>query len=101
MLRHALCLSATLVATAGLAAAETPAAGSYGFDWLKPDSARCVALTETVIRGFRSCEFKPDGTFGLGDPAFACRRNASSEYLVYASKATCTRNLETMRAHAP
>ncbi|EXI65047.1 MAG: hypothetical protein AW08_03500 [Candidatus Accumulibacter adjunctus] len=84
-----------------VAAPAAPPAGSFGFDWLRPSSARCSVISETALKDFRSCEYHADGTFGLRDPAFACRRNEKSEYLVYESKAACVRNLETMKANAP
>lgn len=91
-------------AIAGLpcvAAPSAPVAGSFGFDWLKPNTARCVALPQAALDAFSSCEYRKDGTFGLRDPAFVCRKSARSEYFIYASKAVCQRNLETMQANAP
>jgi len=78
-----------------------PAAGSFGFDWLRPAAAKCAALTEKQLKAFRSCEYSAEGSFGLSDPVFKCRRSERSEYAVYASKAACLRNLETMKANAP
>jgi hypothetical protein len=84
-----------------VAAPKGPAPGSYGFDWLRPDAAKCVKLDEASLKGLPACEFKREGSFGLADPAFACRKSARSEWLVYANKAACERNLETMKANAP
>lgn len=101
MLRHFFLLLASSALTPCVAAPAAPPAGSFGFDWLQPSTARCGAITETALKGFRSCEHHADGTFGLRDPAFACRRSEKSEYLVYESKAACVRNLEAMQANAP
>lgn len=94
-------LAGILVGVPCGAAPSAPVAGSFGFDWLKPTSARCVALPQATLDAFASCEYKKDGTFGLRDPAFVCRKSARSEYFIYASKAVCQRNLETMEANAP
>lgn len=101
MLRRSVLLLASSALTPCIATPAAPPAGSFGFDWLRPGTARCGVINETALKGFRSCEYRADGTFGLRDPAFACRRNEKSEYLVYASKAACVRNLETMKANAP
>jgi hypothetical protein len=94
-------LLALLAASVCFAAEPRPAPGSHGFDWLKPDTARCVALDETAIKRFPFCKREENGTFGLDDIAFACRANKRSEFLIYQSKAICQRNLETMKANAP
>jgi hypothetical protein len=101
MLRHPFLVAATIVALPCVAAPPAPDAGSFGFDWLKPNTAKCVALPEAAMKDFRSCVYNADGTFGLRDPAFACRKNEKSEYLFYESKAACVRNFETMEANAP
>jgi len=94
---------ACLVAFPGPCPAESglPAIGTFGFDWLHPDSARCEAMTGPARKRFRQCDYQTSGTFGLSDPVHVCRINERSEYLIYASKAACVRNLETMNAHAP
>lgn len=94
-------LVAFISATQCPAAPTAPAAGSFSFDWLQPATAKCAPLTEKTIKSFRSCEYRAEGSFGLRDPAFKCRRTERSEYLIYESKAVCSRNLETMKANAP
>jgi hypothetical protein len=80
--------------------ANRPAAGSFGFDWLRPKSARCEAVSEALLKRFRRCEHRA-GAFGLSDPVHLCRVDGRSEYLVFASKAACIENLETMKANGP
>ena len=89
------------VAGACHAQASSPAVGSFGFDWLRPGAAKCVALTAKDLKALRSCEYSAEGSFGLTDPVFKCRRSERSEYVIYGSKAACLRNLETMKANAP
>ena len=48
-----------------------------------------------------SPSYSAEGSFGLTDPVFKCRRSERSEYVIYGSKAACLRNLETMKANAP
>lgn len=94
-------LFALIAATRCDAAATAPAAGSFGFDWLQPATSMCAPITGKALKTFRSCEHSAEGSFGLRDPTFKCRRTERSEYLVYQSKAACLRNLETMKANAP
>lgn len=96
-----LLLFAAILATPSIAAPSTPVAGAFGFDWLRPEKTKCVALLEKELKGFRSCEYDGEGTFGLSDPAFKCRKSERSEYFVYETKAACVRNFETMKANAP
>lgn len=84
-----------------LSRAKGPTAGSYGFDWLKPSSAVCTRLQPEGISQFRSCNHQTNGTFGLKDPALACRRSEHSEVLIYVDKATCERNLDVMKSNGP
>lgn len=84
-----------------LSRAKGPTAGSYGFDWLQPSSAVCTRLQPDDIRQFRTCTHQTNGTFGLKDPAFACRRSEHSEVLIYVDEATCERNLEVMQSNGP
>lgn len=97
----AVLIFALIVAAQCYGAPSAPVVGSFGFDWLQPNTARCAAVTEKTLKALPPCEYNPDGTFGLRDPAFQCRRNKRSEYLVYESNAACLRNLETMKANAP
>ncbi len=99
-------LGVTIVAPAVMAApclsrAKGPAAGSFGFDWLQPNSATCSQVQTDTIRTFRSCAHQPDGTFGLKDPAYVCRIGPRSELMIYADKATCERNLDVMQSNGP
>ena len=88
-------------ATPCLAESKAPNPGAFGFDWLRPDTARCQALTEPALMRLRQCEYRDSGTFGLSDPVFVCRVSEQSEFFIYATEAACIRNLETMKANAP
>ena len=82
-------------------AVEFPIAGSYGFDWLKPDTTRCKIITAKDVAVFKKCEFTESGTFGLPLASHACRAGKHSEFIILRNKAECKDALETMRANAP
>ena len=73
---------------------------SFGFDWLQPDSAQCVRITESMRARFSDCTLQ-DGAFGLNDSVFSCPVSEHSCYLVFESMDVCIENLETMQANAP
>ena len=93
---------AALLAAVHCVAAEPqmPPPGSFGFDWLKPDLAKCTVVPASAIKQFRSCKLEK-GAFGLDDPVLVCRRSAKSEYMVFRSKPACLRNFDTMQANSP
>jgi hypothetical protein len=94
------CTALLFSTTTSFAAADLPAAGSYGFDWLKnPNSVHCEAVSQALIKQFQKCEMT-DGSFG-GDPAqaYKCKISSHSEYMVYASKAACVKSLETEKSN--
>jgi len=82
-------------------ATETgPAVGSFGFNWLRPKSAQCRAISEPLLKRFRRCERQP-GAFGRNDPVYVCRIDERTEYMIFETRAICVENLETMKANAP
>ena len=83
-----------------IAADRPPPAGAYGFDWLRPKTARCEVISGTLRERLRDCEIR-DGAFGLSDRVHVCRVDARSEYLFFESRATCVDNLQAMKANAP
>lgn len=83
-----------------LAADARPAVGDFAFDWLRPRSAACRPLTAPIVGRLRDCRREP-GAFGLSDPLLVCRVDAHREYMVFATKDACVRNLDTMKANAP
>ena len=89
-----------VVSTQCRAAPATPAAGSFGFDWLRPESARCHTISESLLKRFRRCEYR-SGAFGLSDPLHVCRISERSEYMIFETKSACANNLATMKANAP
>jgi len=98
MLPHAsvLLLSSPLCANA----ATIPSVGTFGFDWLRPKSARCQTISEALLKRFSHCERRP-GAFGLSDPVYVCRIDEHSEYMIFESESACVNNLETMKANGP
>jgi hypothetical protein len=89
------------MATHCLAASAAPAVGNIGFDWLRPDSARCEVISESLRKRFRRCEYTGTGAFGLSDPLHVCRVSDRSEYMIFQTRSACVKNLETMKANAP
>src|SRR5262245_66619752 len=90
-----------LASTLCLAAGQGPASGTFGFDWLRPASARCQEVSEPLLQRFRQCEYQKTGAFGLSDPVYICRINERSEYMIFETRSACANNLETMKANAP
>lgn len=79
-----------------------PPVGSYGFDWLHPESAQCKQMTRKDIDKFKGCKYeKQGGSFGLDLPYYFCAVNEDIEYFVYLTKANCREAKETMEANAP
>ena len=73
---------------------------SFGFDWLQPDNAECMEITESMRADFSECTYE-DGAFGLSIPLFSCPVSEHSCYFVFESLDACIENLETMQANAP
>jgi hypothetical protein len=74
--------------------------GSYGFNWLDPENARCRALSGKDIAAMKSCTDSANA-FGIELPSKACRVDRKIELIVYDSKEHCQQGLETMQANAP
>lgn len=84
-----------------VAEASFPVAGGYGFDWLAPDTAKCIRIADTDARQFKACEFHASGAFGLDLAYHACPTTQRGEFLVFKSQAACQEALDTMQANAP
>ena len=84
-----------------VATEKAPAAGTFGFDWLRPKSAYCQPISESLLKRFRHCEYRSTGAFGLSDPVYVCRINERSEYMIFETRSACANNLETMKANGP
>lgn len=99
-----LLLACTLSSCVASQAADAsfPVAGSYGFDWLAPDSAKCVRIADADVKRFKACEFHTSGAFGLDLAYHSCPVSAKrGEFLAFESQAACQEALETMQANAP
>lgn len=89
----------TLVSMTAIADSR-PTPGSYGFDWLHPDTTRCRKISQQEIDGYVSCE-KTQRGFGEYVPTHACRAGKSSEWIIYATRKECQAEFETMQANGP
>ena len=92
------CALLALASPLCIAADKGPAAGSFGFNWLRPKSAQCQAVSEALLKRFRRCEHQ-SGAFGLDDPVYVCRADAGTEYMIFETRSACNENLETMKAN--
>jgi hypothetical protein len=79
-------------------AEESAMVSGFGFDWLAPESARCVRITDAKKLGV--CEFNKTGAFGLSFRYHSCA-NKGKEILVFQTADQCQEALETMQANAP
>jgi uncharacterized protein (TIGR02246 family) len=77
-----------------------PAPGSYGFNWLDPEAARCRKLTASDLAPISKCTLSTNA-FGIELPSHACRVDAKIELMVYRTAAQCQQALETMQANGP
>jgi len=99
-LRSMAALSTLLAAGLVTASDSTlPPAGSYGFNWLDPAS-QCREISAADIAKFKHCEASTNA-FGLDLPSRACKVDADTEFMVYATAADCQQALETMQANGP
>ena len=95
-----LCLPVILLTASGVTAADRmPLLGSYGFNWLDPES-RCKKLTELDLAPISKCTDSTNA-FGLRLSSHVCRVNAHVELMVYKTAAQCQEALETMQANGP
>ena len=91
-----------LSAAASVQAADAPKVGAYAFDWLKPETTRCRALSAADVKRIAPhCQVGDGHAFGLDDPTHRCQLNELSELFVYATSAQCEREFETMQANGP
>lgn len=92
----------SLAAQAGAGAAERfEVVGGQGFDWTRPDQARCAAITADAARRFGACRFEATGAFGLPLAHHLCPLKGGGEVVVFRNRAQCREALETMQANAP
>lgn len=95
-----LLLATILLAAASVTAADRmPQAGSYGFNWLDPQS-RCRKMTAEDLSRFSGCTITANA-FGLELESYTCKVDARTELVVYATATQCQEALETMQANAP
>ncbi|MEI6415025.1 MAG: hypothetical protein WCP34_12305 [Pseudomonadota bacterium] len=77
-----------------------PALGSYGFNWLQPNKAKCMKISNNLLKTFRVCQFKKDGGFDGGyTPSWECSVNANIEYMVFKNRKVCQEQFEVMQAN--
>lgn len=97
----ALLLTGLLTAAPGCASERFDLAGGWGFDWTRPEQARCTAITAAAARWLGPCRFETDGAFGLPLAHHQCAIPGGGEMLVFRNRDQCTEALETMQANAP
>ena len=76
-----------------------PKLGSFGFNWLNPDS-RCRKLTRKDIEALPGCRVNANA-FGLEGNALSCRVDRRTEWMVYETATRCRAALDTMQANGP
>ena len=85
--------------TPGVSAAEgVPAPGSYGFNWLDPESSTCRKLTDEDLAAFKKCTSSKNA-FGVDIDSLACPVDAMVEMIVYSTEAQCQQAFEAMQAN--
>ncbi|ERE21195.1 hypothetical protein O166_00010 [Pseudogulbenkiania ferrooxidans EGD-HP2] len=82
-------------------AAGTPVLpdGAYGFDWY--GATPCRKIGKADLRRFQTCENGGSGFGGPVKPLLTCRHGKDDEWVIYANKAQCRDERETMEANAP
>lgn len=76
-----------------------PTQDGYGFDWLNPEAATCVKMTDKLMATFKRCKFEKSAGFDGNTDAFTCTVSNKIEYIIFSSKAVCIDQLETMKAN--
>lgn len=74
-----------------------PKPGSFGFNWLDPNSS-CKQLTAEDLAKVSKCTVT-DSAFGLELKSHMCKVDARVELVVYETAAQCQEALETMQAN--
>lgn len=102
LLLAAPCFAGDAATTSAPAPKGPNVVGQFGFDWLKPDVARCETITEKVAAGFKSCEYLGKGATGSfsGDADYhKCVASPKSEIMIYKTKERCAQELEIMQSN--
>lgn len=71
----------------------------YGFDWLQPKSAQCVAVSKKLQKRLAFCDQGPG--FGMHKPIKSCKVGEMSEWIIYATQRQCRDELEIMKSNEP
>jgi hypothetical protein len=96
-----LCLALVVLlhGPASAAAADTPdPTGRYGFNWSKPEGARCVVVDAALKRKLGPCA-KPDTPSFTGAEDHLVCPIGDGEFLAFPTRARCQEELETMQAN--
>ena len=94
-----LMLSLLLLSAAATAsdAGVKPKPGSWGFNWLDPDSP-CKQITAKDLAPIKKCKTSPNA-FGIDLKSHQCQLNDSVELVIYDTKEQCQQAWETMQAN--
>lgn len=76
-----------------------PTQDNYGFDWLNPETATCVKMTDKLMAKFKHCKFEKSAGFDGNTDAFTCTVSTKSEYIVFSNESVCIDQLATMQAN--
>jgi len=79
---------------------KTEMLGRYGFNWSKPDAARCERVTEAIVKRLATCQVADTGSFTGKSDHVVCTL-PDGEFLAFPNEARCLEELETMQANAP
>jgi hypothetical protein len=74
----------------------------FGFNWLKPSTAKCEPFKSLPIKDPATC-WRDEGSFGLpvAGKEYRCETSSKNAFLMYSSQKICQEHLETMQANAP
>ena len=98
-MRSKFMLSLLLLSAAATAsdAGVKPKPGSWGFNWLDPDSP-CKQITAKDLAPVKQCEASANA-FGIELKSQQCKVSDDVEWVIYDTKAHCQQAWETMRAN--
>ncbi len=73
----------------------------FGFNWLKPETAKCRPFKALPIKDPATC-WPDEGAFGIAvvGKEYRCDTSSKDAYLLYSSMAICQEHFETMQANA-
>lgn len=74
--------------------------GKYGFDWLKPETAKCEEVVESLAKTLMQCKVAGIASFTGKTGHFVCKIQGG-EFFIYPTEERCQEELKTMQANGP